>query len=820
MRRVTAGLGSLAIAAGVTTTLALSATAAPPEGGVQAGVKHASDELPNRAEEKRRALREVALRRVLSGKATVRKRGASTVVRVSKAKPARNGARASQQPTDQYVELSRETTDKIFVVLAEFGDTRHPNYPDRDTDPDTPGPTTFNGPLHNQIPAPDRSRDNSTIWQPDYSPQHYRDLYFGSGAYVNSLKEYYERQSSGRYSVDGTVTDWVKVPYNEARYGRSDGYPCDANVCSNTWALIRDAVDAWVADQKSKGRTDAEIKADLASYDVWDRNDYDDDSNFNEADGYIDHFQIVHSGGDQADGDPHQGEDAIWSHRWKAFQNLIGTDGPAFNRDGGTQIGSTGLWVADYTIQPENGGLSVFAHEYGHDLGLPDLYDTRGGGDNAVNWWSLMGQSRASAAGDQGIGTKPADLGAWDKLQLGWLDYEVVPAGVNRTLDLGPSEFNSVKAQGYVVPLGKKEVVTQYGAPAAGSRQWWSGTGNNIDHTMTRQVVVPAGTSALTFQARWNIEDCGTTPCDYAYVEVDDGTGFKALPGSITKPAEGNGIDGVQTTWTPATFDLSPFAGKTVQLRFRHRTDGAAQGNEPDPGIAPGLYVDQIAITGGFTDGAETGANGWTLNGFSAIGATTSSFYDHYYVASNRAMVSWDKFLKTGPYNFGFPDRPDWVEHFPYQNGLLVNYWDTSYSDNNESAHPGQGEVLPIDANPEPIYRLDGRPWRGRIQTYDAPFSLERSESFTLHAQETGQASYIRGRDAVPVFDDRRDYWDPALPRVGVKVPRAGVRMEVLQHNGTSMRVGISSTRTQTATQVRAAKARAKAANRLARKFR
>ena len=38
--------------------------------------------------------------------------------------------------------------------------------------------------------------------------------------YFNRMTEYYETQSSGRYSVDGDVTEWVKVPYNQALYGR------------------------------------------------------------------------------------------------------------------------------------------------------------------------------------------------------------------------------------------------------------------------------------------------------------------------------------------------------------------------------------------------------------------------------------------------------------------------------------------------------------------------------------------------------------------------------------------------------------------------
>ena len=796
MRRVPAGVAALALATGLATVVALPASGSPPDGSKLSTQRTAVDDLPNPAEEKRRALRKAAIQDVIGGRAKVEQRGPSKVVKVGRQAAPMQAGRAAAPAEDQYVELGREKTDKIFVILAEFGTERHPDYPDQDTDPATRGPARFGGPLHNKIPEPDRSKDNSTIWQPDYSPEHYRQLYFGTGEGVESVKTYYEKQSSGRYSVDGMVSDWVKVRYNEARYGRSNGYPCGGNVCSNTWYLIRDAIAKWVAQQRASGLTDTQIRSKLREYDVWDRNDFDADGNFNEPDGYIDHFQIVHAGGDQADRDPWQGEDAVWSHRWKAFQGS--GEGPSNgNKDGGTQIANTGIWVADYTIQPENGGLSVFAHEYGHDLGLPDHYDAAT--DNAVNWWTLMGQSRVSAPGDEGIGTRPADLGAWDKLQLGWLDYEVVPKGTTRTLDLGPHEYNSPKPQGYVVPLGKtRKVTTDYGAPAEGANQWWSDTGDDMTNTLSRRVTLPAGSATLTFQAKWNIEDCGPDPCDYGFVEVDDGSGWKSIAGSITKAAEGNAIDGIQDTYKTATFDLSAYAGKTIGLRLRYATDGAAQGN-PGAKLAPGLYADAFKLTSGsttvFEDGAENGNNGWTPDGFKVVPATKEEFFDHYYVASNRQYVSYDKYLQSGPYNVVHTAaNPDWVEHFPYQNGLLVTYWDTSQTDNNTSQHPGEGEILPIDSHPRPLYRLDGLPWRGRIQTYDAPFSLERADSFTLHAQETGQATFIRGQDAQPVFDDRWNYWNAAIPYVGVKVPNAGVRMRVLSAEGTSMRVRIDST--------------------------
>ena len=87
------------------------------------------------------------------------------------------------------------------------------------------------------------------------------------------------------------------------------------------------------------------------------------------------------------------------------------------------------MWIGDYTIQPENGGRSVFFHEFGHDLGLPDDYNSINGGDNNNEHWTLMAQSRLGAKGEQFIGDRAGDLGAWNKLQLGWLDYETLVAG-------------------------------------------------------------------------------------------------------------------------------------------------------------------------------------------------------------------------------------------------------------------------------------------------------------------------------------------------------------------------------------------------------
>ncbi|MEU4978960.1 immune inhibitor A domain-containing protein [Streptomyces sp. NPDC021969] len=710
------------------------------------------------------AQREEALKQVISGNASVKKKDGSNVVQLK-----------SKKGDAKYVELGREKTDKIFTILVEFGDQVDSRYGG------TPGP------LHNQIAKPNRKTDNSTAWQEDYDQEHFQDLYFGSGKGVNSVKTYYEKQSSGRYSVDGEVSDWVKVPYNEARYGSNK---CDPDNCA--WYAVQDGVTAWVADQKAAGRTDAQIKSQLTQYDQWDRYDFDGDGDFNEPDGYIDHFQIVHAGEDESAGGGAQGEDAIWAHRWYAFGTDAGATGPADNKLGGTQIGDTGIWVGDYTIQPENGGLGVYAHEYGHDLGLPDHYDTNGG-DNSTGFWTLMSSGSWLGTGRNEIGDLPGDMNAWDKLQLGWLNYDTAKAGVNSWHKLGLAEYNTKHKQGLVVELPKEKVTTEIVPPAEGETQWWSGSGNDLKNTLSRSVDLTGKSSAsLTLDGWYDIE----ADYDFLYTEVstDGGANWTAIDGTFDgQPIQRDGSDKPALSATvdaygKLVYPLDAYAGKKIDLRFRYQTDG---------GLAmKGFTADEIAVTADgetlFSDNAETADDAWTAVGFTRKGASFTKEYAQYYIAENRQYVSYDKTLKTGPYNFGFSERPNWVEHYAYQNGLLIWKWDTSQADNNTSQHPGKGLVLPIDSHPTALKWKDGTVMRNRMQAYDSPFSLYRTDGMTLHKADV--AKYVPGSKGVSVFNDRKnDYYDPANPTGGVKITDTNTKIKILKEakNGSTIELEV-----------------------------
>ena len=554
--------------------------------------------------------------------------------------------------------------------------------------------------------------------------------------------------------------------------------------------FLRDSLNGWYNAQIAAGKTQAQINAELAKFDVWDRNDYDGDGNFDEPDGYIDHFQAVHAGMGEEVGGGAQGGAAIWSHRWFAYYNLAGLLGPAANKAGGVRIGNSNYWVGDYTVEPENGGVGVFAHEFGHDLDLPDLYDTNGG-DNSTGFWTLMSSGSYGSDGKVDIGSKPVHMGAWEKMQLGWLKYEVAHAGKKSEHKLGPATYNTRQAQALVTVLPDNVV-----GPYAGNAFYYSGSGALLDTTMLRTVTLPSGSPALSAQVQYDIE----ADWDYAYLIVVDGGTTHFVPTNLsttTNPNEQNFGQGITGTsgfeWVPLTANLSAFAGRTVQIGFRYWTDGIherlgpADRRHSDHRTANGWRRSHRAVGLQPTHRrlpCRAGRPGQLLQRLHCRVPSVPGLRQR--VCARARMCSAISIR---------PQLQDWVTHFAYQEGLLISYLDTRYADNNTSAHPGQGLILPIDAHPTPLLRTDGVAWSSRYQSFDSPFGLEKTDRLTL--RRLGVNYEYPPQRGVSVFDDRKQYWRAETPAAGVKNPNTETLIQVksVSRDGSVMEVEVKPAR-------------------------
>ncbi|WP_330473653.1 immune inhibitor A domain-containing protein [Terrabacter sp. C0L_2] len=721
---------------------------APVSGDPAAAQASRPDNLPNPLAEAQSAERKDAVAKLLKGEATTKTINGNRVIEVKgKGKDGKPGK-------SRYVNYPVNREEDIFTILTDFG-----------TQTKSPFDTTP-GPVHNQIASPDRNwdgnstDDNSTYWTKDFNRDHYLEMMFGNG---ESFKDFYLKQSNGRFLAKGDVSDWVTVPYNEARYGaknNADGY----------WNYVKDTATAWYNAQKAAGKSDADIKTYLAQFDKVDRYDYDGDGDFNEPDGYIDHFQAIHAGEGEEAGGGAQGVNAIWSHRWYAFSTDAGKTGPDFNKLGGVPLGSSGMWIGDYTTEPENGGLGVFAHEFGHDLGLPDLYDTNGG-DNSTAFWTLMSGGSWLNRGKGSIGTTPGYMGPWEKLQLGWLDHKVVPFGEDTSVKLSQADLatKSGSVQALIVPLPERTVTSERNTPHSGKAEWWSGFGDNLNSTLSRTVDLTGAKTSASVNAwvQGNLEK----DYDYMYAEVstDNGANWTQIGTPV------NDVFG----WTQKSWDLSAYKGQSVLFRFRVATDG---------GVSSEAFVDDVSVTtdgvAGPVDDVESGAGAWTAKGFSIIDGTSSKKVQDFYLAENRVYSGYDATLKTGPYNFGWGNsRPDWVERFPYQNGMLVWFANGEYGDNNTIDHPGGGQVLPVDARPAPVMLNNATGPQtmlgNRRQPFDATFGQERTDAVTFH--RNGVETVVPSQPAIPTFDDSvvDRYWSAKNPLGSTKVAGSGTTMTV-----------------------------------------
>ena len=178
--------------------------------------------------------------------------------------------------------------------------------------------------------------------------------------------------------------------------------------------------------------------------------------------------------------------------------------------------------VSNYIVQPEDSGVGVFAHEYGHDLGLPDLYDTSGAGDSAVDFWDLMTSGSHRGPIFQSL---PTHMGLWDKWVLGWADPLILSPGCRRRATSSSARRRARRRAPRTASRSTcRTRSSTWPTRTAAASMWYSGADQDwADVKLTRDVDVPAAADARFWM--WNnyvIEE----DWDFGFVEVstDGGT--------------------------------------------------------------------------------------------------------------------------------------------------------------------------------------------------------------------------------------------------------------------------------------------------------
>jgi immune inhibitor A len=678
---------------------------------------------------------------------------------------------------------------KLLTILVEFDENAADDFSDLQV-PTAFGATTCkpgdvqSGPLHNGIPDPASYplEDNNSMWVPDFSSEHFNKMLFTDEGITErvrtdltgpdgqpgfdisgyTMKAMYEEMSRGAYTVTGSATPWITVPHSEAYYGAT---VCHLNDQGVYVAGPMQDMQGHPDNPLGPGQLPIDAVAALAEaqpdfpwedYDIEDQGDRDGDNNVLEPDGVIDHVVLVHAGEDKSGGGGEQGTYALWAHSSAVA--------------GGAAIPGTDLKLSNYIVQPEDSGVGVFAHEYGHDLGLPDLYDTSNAGSSDVDFWDLMSSGSHSGPIFQSM---PTHMGLWDKWVLGWADPVVVNPGDDvHDVKIGQtSQPKKGTKDGIKVNLPDK--VITLAEPHSGEEMWYTGADQDwADLRLGRTVEVPADAkfwmwNNFVIEADWDYgfvevsTDGGTTWAEqkvYAEggTEVSTPDGYSDPNGRMADFGGGvdkkYGLTGDSHGWRHDYVDLTAYAGQTVQLRLRLATDAAFQDR--------GWFADDFALTSGATtvwsDDVESGDAGWTTE-VASFTTTTGPGWRHdtgtsvkaqYYLVEWRNFDGFDEGLKYG-YNSVYQDGAWKVEKLAYNApGALVWYRDTTYGNSNqiianEAALPSygaKGGLLIVDSHFNPLQRtgaaaaadpstLNVMP--SRAQSSNAAFGLTETYPFT-----------------------------------------------------------------------------------------
>jgi len=152
---------------------------------------------------------------------------------------------------------------------------------------------------------------------------------------------------------------------------------------------------------------------------------------------------------------------------------------------------------------------------------------------------------------------------------------------------------------------------------------WWSDAGDAIDHSIRRAFDLSAAAAPIVFalDAFWSIEP----NYDYGYVEVstDGGGTWETLPdmdGVLTDadPNDENlgwGLTGSSLTPRRLRFDLGAYAGRSIDLRLRYKTDVGT--------VLGGWWVDNLSLeaagTALYGSDLSDGTAGWSNAGWRLV---------------------------------------------------------------------------------------------------------------------------------------------------------------------------------------------------------
>ena len=224
------------------------------------------------------------------------------------------------------------------------------------------------------------------------------------GVNYPSAAQYFADQSNGAYRPQFDIFGPVTLSKKYAHYGR-DLYGYDEGMDS----LAADAVV-----EACKLANEQFPQLNFADYDT-------------DKDGYVDFVYVIYAGKGQADGGD---ANTIWPHNWDIYSaSYYGNctyPKSEWKVDGKTL--NTYAMSAELEGAGTLGGIGTLCHEFGHVMGLPDLYDT----DYSTNYedfltpneWDIM-----DGGAYNGGGHCPPNYNVWAKYFFGW----VKPVNLQKT---------------------------------------------------------------------------------------------------------------------------------------------------------------------------------------------------------------------------------------------------------------------------------------------------------------------------------------------------------------------------------------------------